>query len=288
MKTVTTALRTLITSGDFVRVDLYTFTLIGGAVYRYCSGDRAVSWGGNTFTRGLKISDGGVKLAVGLQSDPVELTIFADSSDQMAGTDFLKAVRANALAGASIKIERAYAPTWAAMSSAGPTGTLIRFSGQFSAITSLTRTSAVISAAPWLELLNVNMPTNVIQATCLHTLFDVGCTLSRSSFAVSGTVGSSPLANAINSSLTQADGYFSLGKIVFTSGSNNGLQRTVKVSSHTGALQFVQPLPSAPATGDTFTIYPGCDGQEGTCSSKFSNLAHYRGFPFVPVPETAL
>jgi len=48
-------------------------------------------------------------------------------------------------------------------------------------------------------------------------------------------------------------------------------------------------LPFAPAAGDVFTAYPGCDKTQATCASpKFSNLVNFEGFPYVPAPETAI
>jgi hypothetical protein len=48
------------------------------------------------------------------------------------------------------------------------------------------------------------------------------------------------------------------------------------------------PLQSTPTPGDTFTVYQGCDHTPGTCASKFSNLANFRGFPYVPPPQMAI
>jgi uncharacterized phage protein (TIGR02218 family) len=42
---------------------------------------------------------------------------------------------------------------------------------------------------------------------------------------------------------------------------------------------------TAPANGDTFNIYPGCDKKQATCSTKFANLTHFRGFPYIPRPR---
>ncbi len=70
-------------------------------------------------------------------------------------------------------------------------------------------------------------------------------------------------------------------------GANSGLVRTVKSYAHSsGLVTVVLALPNTPAVSDAFTIYPGCDLTMATCSSKFSNLAHFGGQPFVPAPET--
>lgn len=287
MKTATTALKTLLTSGDFVRADLYTFTLSSGTIVRFTSADRVISWSGNTYGIGVKISDGGVKASVGLGANNLTIDLASNPNDTIGATNFFSLLRTNGLDGAKIVVDRVYAPSWAAMASS-PTGTINRFSGRFSAITTLSRTGATIEAAPWTELMNVNMPTNVYQPSCLHVLFDTGCGLNRTSFAVSGSVSSGSTVLVLNTGLSQAAGYFTLGKIVFTSGPNNGQVRTVKSHAAGGGLTLVSPLPSAPATGDTFTIYPGCDLSQSTCTSKFSNLSRFRGFPYVPVPEASI
>src|SRR5207237_881148 len=42
------------------------------------------------------------------------------------------------------------------------------------------------------------------------------------------------------------------------------------------------------AAGDNFRFLPGCDHTVATCDSAFNNLAHYGGFPYIPLPETAV
>jgi len=81
-------------------------------------------------------------------------------------------------------------------------------------------------------------------------------------------------------------GYFDLGTATFSSGLNSGISRTVK-SAAPGVVNFSLPLPYPPATGDTFTIYPGCDKIQSTCGSKFNNLSHFSGCPYIPAAETA-
>lgn len=251
-----------------------------------------------------------------------------------------------------------------------------------------------------LELLNIQMPRNVIQPGCRHTLFDTGCTLSAAAFTTSGAcVAGSDVVN-IKTNLAQAGplsppasaptltyttpaginlpatiyyavvtytgplgesiasgesilsvsangllhvasppsstgatgwnlyvglapgdeqrqgatiaiatawdepsagittggpppsistgGYFSQGVITFTSGPDSGLSRWVTQYFGGGQLTVVPGLPSAPVTGNTFTIVSGCDKQASTCIGKFRNLIHFGGFPYVPNPEQGL
>jgi hypothetical protein len=43
-----------------------------------------------------------------------------------------------------------------------------------------------------------------------------------------------------------------------------------------------------PVAGDNFVVYKGCDKTMTICQNRFSNLANFRGFPFVPPPELAM
>ena len=76
------------------------------------------------------------------------------------------------------------------------------------------------------------------------------------------------------------------GTLVFTSGVNNGASCGIK-SAGAGVLALTYPLSALPAVGDTFMAYQGCDHTRATCAAKFNNLASFRGFPFVPPPQSA-
>jgi uncharacterized phage protein (TIGR02218 family) len=76
--------------------------------------------------------------------------------------------------------------------------------------------------------------------------------------------------------------------LVFTSGAHAGDTYGIRADDGAGNLMPTTPLPTPPANGDGITVYPGCDKQQSTCSGKFSNLQHFEGFPYVPVPETAV
>jgi uncharacterized phage protein (TIGR02218 family) len=75
--------------------------------------------------------------------------------------------------------------------------------------------------------------------------------------------------------------------MVFSSGVNANVRATVKSVVAGASLALMYPLPAAPAAGDAFTVYSGCDHTPATCAAKFGNLARLRGFPYVPPPEIA-
>ena len=54
-----------------------------------------------------------------------------------------------------------------------------------------------------------------------------------------------------------------------------------------GTAVLTVPLPQTPATGDTFTIYPGCGRTAAACAG-YSNSNNYQGFPYVPPTSTSL
>lgn len=168
-------------------------------------------------------------------------------------------------------------------------GKLIDFSGRITSVKNVTRSGAEITVSSETVLLNVNVPPDVYQSPCLNTLFDSKCGLSKAAFASTGSVSGGASVLSFNTGLAQATGYFDQGQIVFTSGPNNGLSRTVRTHVNaSGKITLALPLPVAPGVGNTFTIYPGCDLTSPTCLSKFSNLIKFRGQPFVPPPETAV
>lgn len=234
--------------------------------------------GGVTFTRSR------VKQVIGLTVDNLTLTLITDPLTQtLGGIPWSAAAQDGAFDGARFVLERAFMPTWGDTSN----GTLIIFAGSAGEIQA-TRTSIGVTVVADINILERPMPRNVWQAGCLHNLYDAGCTLSQGAFTVTGVVVAGGTASAFRTNLTQADDYFALGAITFTSGVLSG--QTVTVKAYANASGLVTPnvvLPSNPAAGVTFSIYPGCDKTQATCTNKFSNLAHFRGFPYIPVPETA-
>jgi uncharacterized phage protein (TIGR02218 family) len=168
----------------------------------------------------------------------------------------------------------------------GLVGTVLLFSGRVSDTTTDSLNARVIVRSH-MELLNTPLPRNLYQPPCGFSLYDSGCGVSRAAFGVNSSVASGSTRQTINCALAQVSGWFAIGELVFTSGANLGVRRTIKIAA-VGVVNLAYPLPKAVAIGDTFTIYPGCDKRLTTCNTKFSNAARFRGTPFVPVPETSL
>ncbi|MCX7067339.1 MAG: DUF2163 domain-containing protein [Methylococcales bacterium] len=138
--------------------------------------------------------------------------------------------------------------------------------------------------------LNVQIPRLIYQPTCSHTLFDSHCGLSKAAFTVSRTVIDSISTGEISFADATTLGIYALGRIIFTSGANAGLSRTVKVHSGSLGVAVILPLypfPFIATAGDTFTISQGCDKSRALCTSRFNNASQFLGFEYMPVPEVS-
>jgi len=224
-------------------------------------------------------------VAVGLQVDTLVFDVIPASST-INGAPFLTAVREGVFDGAELTYLGAYWPAGAYANPVIPTGTVKKYVGNVAEV-DISRNLATFTINSYLELLNQNLPRNLFQATCVNTLFDASCTLSQSNFQTSGTAGGGCTTSTINATLSQTTGYFNLGTIMFTSGENEGVSRTIGTYTTGGTVNVIAPLPSAPASGDTFNIYPGCSKLQNVCAVKFNNLANFRGFPYTPAQESA-
>lgn len=283
MKTASGPLVTLLNSGaEFFMADLYTLTLKNGTVIRHTSFDANLSWNSNTWLSGGPVIErGNTRTVIGLEVDTLNLKIGPKDTDLIGGQSWFAAASAGVLDGAQIKLDRAFIETLPTV-----TGILNMFTGAIGQLM-LDRMTIDITCNSLVELLNIKLPRNLYQAGCQHTLFDVGCALSASAYAVAGSVSSAPTRTSFATGLAAAAGYYDLGTVQFTSGTLSGTKRTVK-SWASGVITLLNPLPVAPAVSTTFTIWPGCDRTKSTCeSAKFNNVVNFKGFPFIPVPETS-
>lgn len=268
----------------FFKADCYTWTFIDGTVLRTTDADVAISYGGNTFASCAPIFvRDKVTLKVGTESDSVDITAYPSASNTIGGMTWQKAARLGYLDGAQVLIETAYLAGWSAV-----TGVVHVFQG-FVSDAFPERRQVRITVLDALELLAQQFPRNVYQSVCLRTVYDAGCGVNKSSFTATGTIASSPAptTNSFKTGNTQAAAYFDLGVITFTSGANAGLKRTVKSYDPATGFTFALPLPVAPAAGDTISVFAGCDKTLATCRGKFNNAGKFRGFPWIPTPETA-
>lgn len=290
MKTASPDLIALLNSStQFRMADLFTITLVSGVVVRYTSADLDIAYGGQTYSaQGPLIRRGTVRVVKGLEVDTLDLTVSASASNSahtLEGAPFIQAALKGSLDGATVLLQRAFMADWGS----APAGVVVLFSGRVSDVSG-SRTEARVVVKSDIELLNIRMPRNLYQAPCLHTVYDSGCAASKSAKQVLGRCFTSPAGSDgrwLKSNRTEPTGWFNQGVLTFTSGVNMGVKRTVKTYSG-GLFYFALPLPRPPAAGDSFLVYPGCDKTQATCQAKFNNLARFRGYPYIPIPETVI
>jgi uncharacterized phage protein (TIGR02218 family) len=270
--------------GQLIYAEAFNFTLRNGTVLGYTNSEITFAYNGVTYLGNNILIDGlKYKASVGLEVDKQDITIAARSDQLANGAPFLQALRNGALDGCEVTRYRVF---WSDKIGGTLIGGVIMFKGRVGTIDKIGRASAQISVNSDLVLLDIDMPRNIYQATCLHTLYDSGCTLSKASFGTNGTVGADSTASLIK--WTGASLNFQQGTVSFTSGVNAGVTATVGSAVAGTSFSLIYPMESPPATADAFTVYYGCDHTPGTCKAKFNNLSNLRAFPYVPPPQMAV
>ena len=278
----------------FIVAHLYQFTSISGENDYFTDLDwnityNEVIWKGSS----LRIDGLRRKTAVGLEVDEQSVKIYALPTDTLFGANFLTAAETGLLDGCLITRYRA---VWSVVtgnlfydvSNNAPLQVFTMFTGYTSKIDKGGQTGIELKFKSPLVKLELNMPRNYYQPGCLWTLFDTGCTLTAGFFAVNGVVTGVPTKIGIPvlggiSPELGADGiyYYAQGRILFTSGANNGLLTLINFNDAVN-LYLAYPLDAVPIVGDTFTFWPGCSKQYLTCDVKFANKNNFRGFDKVP------
>lgn len=282
MITASSALLELLNGGNqFVMADLYTFSLTNGITLRYTTADKDLSIEGNLFdSTGLFINRNTLKVNLGIEVDTLDLTVAFDERIICNGMTFPQLISKGIFDRALVRLERAFLQNW----NSQVVDRVTQYLG-WVADTEGSRNQISIKVKSILELLNIKMPRNIMQASCSNTLYDDCCGLKKDSWSISGMTQNGSTASLINvGGVGKPDAYFDLGVIEYISGVNSGLKRTIRKYANNQIL-VILPFPNMPGTGDNFKVYPGCDKTKATCQNKFNNLKSFRGCPFLPVPE---
>lgn len=125
----------------------------------------------------------------------------------------------------------------------------------------------------------------VVTPMCRNDLGDTRCGVDLTSYDDTGSI--TTLTSQIqftDSAATAADGYFTGGKIRFTTGNNAGYEMDIiKYASKEFTLAY--RLPKKLAATDQYVAFAGCDKAFSTCKATFSNGDRFRGEPHVPLTE---
>ncbi|MET3134611.1 putative phage protein (TIGR02218 family) [Oxalobacteraceae bacterium GrIS 1.11] len=283
MRDATPRLVAILDSATFVKCNLFHLTLASGIDYFWTDADVDIVANGRIYdSGGPSIQGAKYNLVRGMQVSTLELRVLVAPKDLIAGVPWFLATRSGALKNAEVVIEKAFMPAWGQ-----PAETLGIFRGYVneSADAEQEVTLSVVSDS---NRLNTQIPRAIFQAGCMRTLYDAGCGLPRASYSVTSTAQAVPNRYSFAIDLPQPDGYFSLGELIFTSGPNAGVRRSVKAHRQ-GMIELSYPLVFDLAAGDSFIVRAGCDRTRGPNGcAKFGNLANFKGTPYIPPPEVAV
>jgi len=286
------ALATALAAGNIKeQADIYSASLLSGAQYYWTSYNTSLVIGGLTYVA-TPIKRGRRSLTYTMTVPQLDIEIEAANA-----TPNLKSEAVLGLFdGGQIVLARAYMPTPGDTTTYGIITLFVGDVGQVQ----VTGNRIALTVKGRNNKLDMNAPRNVYQSGCLNTFCDAACTLSAGSFTHAFTVGSSPAPSSTFVPWATPPGNPKLyvsGKLTMTSGAANGLGRSIVAADSTG-VTLVYPLPIVPTAGDSFNALQGCDktlgldatggaitpSAGGNCNG-YSNVANFRGFPYVPTPE---
>ena len=269
--------------------DLFKFTLVDGVTtFYWCAWPTDLVVSGQTYSSRapwLKRSKWNVTNTMAVPSLTVDLMALNDAFN--GGASIKQQIHNGVFDGASFLLSRAFMPTPNDTSSLGA---IDLFGGDTAGI-DLIGTTATITIKGKVNKLDQFVPRNIFQIGCNHAFCNPGCTLNRVTYTASYTVGASPTSTFIPwASAPASPGKYALGTIAFTSGPDSAQRRTITAADSSG-LTLAYPLYSTPAPGDAFTAFEGCDktfnsGSGQSCTDR-ANTQHYRGYEFIPPPNSS-
>jgi uncharacterized phage protein (TIGR02218 family) len=228
-----------------------------------------------------------ITTTTGISVDDCTVTLHCNADNVFNDIPLPHFARVGGFDNAHLKIELAVMPTYGDTSN----GVIHLFEGRVTDINPDMGSVALTVSADTI-MLDTQIPQKVYQPSCTHTLYDSQCGLSEAAFTESATVlNSNPAGGEIWFNSSNGAGFFTLGRMMFTSGQNTGFSRTVKFHSNDAGVAVAipnAPFPFPTPIGDSFKIIAGCDKLRGTCSSKFSNAGQFLGWEYMPVPEASV
>jgi uncharacterized phage protein (TIGR02218 family) len=130
---------------------------------------------------------------------------------------------------------------------------------------------------------------SLLQPGCRWEFGDpITCGKDLGPLTVTGTIDSgNGLRSFTDAARTETAGYFSRGRVTFTSGLNAGVSAEIKLHSTGGVFELWPRLTFPIAAGDQYSMTPGCTNLKDTSGgtngcTAWANLVRYGGFDKVP------
>lgn len=239
-------------------IELYRF-VNGANVWRYCTGEALVPYGGEQYTPATIIRS---QTESSQEFGKSQLNISVPFDLPIAR--FLSA--GLPLGFVSVTVFRAHL---------GDDDYITHWRGRVLAC-NWKGTECTINCEPVFTSLQRSGLRMVYQRQCRHALYSDGCSVNKSTYAVPGRVDTA-IQNQVFCTAAAAfpDNYFTGGMLETADGMR-------LIVAHTGtSLTLITPLPTL--TGGTgLNLYPGCDHTLNTCATKFFNSINFGGQPWLP------
>jgi len=284
----------LLATRQFVYADCFTITPKVGSPLRYTNAQQSVTvvplgyitretyTAGKVLIKGLRSRN-----SIGVEVDQQQVDLeYPNTLEYQAALTWAKALLVGRLDGAKIRRDRYFASDWGQPWLGG----CPMFSGVVSTLSAVGRQSATVDVKSDLVFLDRQAPAYLWEPNCKNTWGDPACGVDQNVWAVTGTIGASPTRSVLPWSGSSTD--YNLGKIHIENGDSVTRVRTVARAT-SSQIFLAYPLDFDPVAGMTFVAYPGCtrttDATTG-CPKYHSTdwQSKIKGFPFIPVAETAL
>jgi uncharacterized phage protein (TIGR02218 family) len=264
-------------------------TLAGGPTLTWCAWDRDLTVDGVVYaSKAPWLERSSWNVANTLQVPTLTVRLRALDDGFAGGANIKAQIVGGLLDGAGLLFSRVF---MTAPGAATALGALPLFGGKIAGV-EIVGSTATLSVKGKVNDLDQTVPRNLYQVGCNHAFCDAGCALSRAAFTAAFAVGAAPTAAFIPWSGAAPAGAASYqnGTLTFTGGAAAGQSRTIAQATAAGLL-LAYPLYAVPAPGDPFTAFQGCDktfnsGSGQSCTDR-GNTLNFRGFPFVPPPNSA-
>jgi uncharacterized phage protein (TIGR02218 family) len=259
--------------------DLFDITLANAVTYYYTSADQDIHCDGNIYAaRGPTIDRTAWGSKQTTEVPEMTVQIYSTGTDFADGLTNLKSDAINGLFdGAYLLLKRVFMPEFGNVS----LGSVVVFGGRFGAI-EVNGLGIKVTCSASTVMLTQELPRRTYEATCMHTLYDVGCTLDGSTNTDYYTVASANRTSIawVGAGPGVRGPRYLYGTTSVISGAGAGQQLTVMNVSSFG-VAFAYPLLTIPNPGDAFSCQYGCAKTIAACQ-QFGNILNYGGFPYIP------
>jgi uncharacterized phage protein (TIGR02218 family) len=249
-------------------IELYTFSL-GGVIWRYTSSPIDVVVASLTYTA-IAIDRGDIAEKHEEQDALVEVTM--DASMPLP-QKFIQSVPGKSV-GCTISRAQDLDTT------PGPRQVITLFEGVVESVAfGENGRVARLAIRALTSAFSKQIPRQTYSGVCNHVLYSTRCKVLKSSYdlpSAAVTVISGRTITVTGAS-GQPDGYWEGGYVEKTDLSDRRL-----VLAHVGNV-LTLPLAFAELiVTDQVNVYAGCKHDKATCNTKFSNIANFGGFPYIP------